>query len=256
MKKKIIIGAVLVVIILCIVAWFYGYYNHKSNDNLPVISSIVQMDEADVNELLVGYHKEQLIEVWGEPDNSSDNEYVWKTDDAILTVNTNNKEKIVVCSVSAGVGETVEFHGELFSIVELSEETLEWLEWYNSLTPEEQLAISYVPNELYSYDGSGVTETVADEMCEELPDLNTPILKINDILYYDTNETGPMGVADAVEGYIQTSVKENEIPAENEESNFGCVGNAYTKDNGDGWIMVLMDDEEWHIFKRKETVGD
>lgn len=98
--------------------------------------------------------------------------------------------------------------------------------------------------------------TVADGMCEELPDLYTPILKINGILYYDTSETGPMGVADAVEGYIQTSVKENEIPAENEESNFGCVGNAYTKDNGDGWIMVLMEDEEWHIFKRKETVED
>lgn len=151
--------------------------------------------------------------------------------------------------------ETVEFHGEMFSKTDLSEETLEWLDWYNSLTSEEQLAISYVPNELYSYETSGVTETV-DAMCEEPPDLNTPILKLHDILYYDTNETGPMGVADAVEGYIQTSVKENEIPAEDEESNFGCVGNAYTKDNGDGWIMVLMDDEEWHIFKRKETVGD
>lgn len=92
--------------------------------------------------------------------------------------------------------------------------------------------------------------------CVELPDLHTPILRINDILYYDTSETGPMGAADAVEGYIQTSVQENEIPAENEESNFGCVGNAYTKDSGNGWIMVLMDDEEWHIFKRKEAVGN
>lgn len=95
-----------------------------------------------------------------------------------------------------------------------------------------------------------------DGECRELPDINIPILKVNDILYYGTDEIGPMGVADAIEGYIQTSVTENEIPVENEESNFGCIGNAYTKDNGDGWIMVLMDDEEWHIFNSKTQEED
>ncbi len=31
--------------------------------------------------------------------------------------------------------ETVEFEGQLFNKSDLSEETLEWLEWYNSIPP-------------------------------------------------------------------------------------------------------------------------
>ena len=61
------------------------------------------------------------------------------------------------------LNETVEFHGKLFNKADLSKETLEWLDWYNTLTPEEQLSISYVPHELYSYDSSGTAETIADE---------------------------------------------------------------------------------------------
>lgn len=74
------------------------------------------------------------------------------------------------------------------------------------------------------------------------------ILKVNDTLYYGTDKIGPMGGADAVAGYIETSVEENETPENNGESNFGCIGNPYTKDTGDGWIMVLLDDEEYHVF--------
>ena len=59
--------------------------------------------------------------------------------------------------------ENVEFHGKVFNKADLSAETIEWLGWYNTLTPEEQLSISYVPHELYSYDSSGVSETIADE---------------------------------------------------------------------------------------------
>ena len=44
---------------------------------------------------------------------------------------------------------TVQFHGQTFSRSELSQGTLEWLDWYLALTEEEQLAISYVPAELY-----------------------------------------------------------------------------------------------------------
>lgn len=51
-------------------------------------------------------------------------------------------------------GEVIEFHGSQFSKADLSAETLEWLEWYNSLSPEEQLAISAVPSELYASNGS------------------------------------------------------------------------------------------------------
>ncbi|KXL52120.1 hypothetical protein CLNEO_24690 [Anaerotignum neopropionicum] len=82
------------------------------------------------------------------------------------------------------------------------------------------------------------TETVKSEM----------ILKVNDTLYYGTDEVGPMGDAGCVEGEITSSVELNSIPTENGSSNFGCIGNSYTYDDGDGFIMVCLNDGEWHCF--------
>ena len=59
--------------------------------------------------------------------------------------------------------EVVEFHGQLFNKSDLSEETLEWLEWYNSLSPEEQLAVSSIPADLYTDDGAGTLDSNAEE---------------------------------------------------------------------------------------------
>lgn len=44
--------------------------------------------------------------------------------------------------------DTVQFGGQTFSRSELSQETLDWLDWYLTLPEEEQLAVSYVPAEL------------------------------------------------------------------------------------------------------------
>ena len=60
MKKRGIVLSIILVIVLGISAWFYGYYNRKSNDNLPSLSLIAEMEEADVNELLCGYRRTQL----------------------------------------------------------------------------------------------------------------------------------------------------------------------------------------------------
>lgn len=54
--------------------------------------------------------------------------------------------------------ETVEFEGQLFNKSDLSEETLKWLEWHNSLPPEKQLAVSSFPAELYTDDGAGTVD--------------------------------------------------------------------------------------------------
>lgn len=54
--------------------------------------------------------------------------------------------------------ETVSFHDKIFNKSDLSEETLEWLERYNTLSPEEQLAISHIPNDLYELCGYGKAE--------------------------------------------------------------------------------------------------
>ena len=63
---------------------------------------------------------------------------------------------------------------------------------------------------------------------------------------------GPMGDANAVEGEIVSSVDSNEIPSQNAESNFGCIGNPYTYDFDDGWVMILMDDGLYHISYVKD----
>jgi len=100
-----------------ILAWFYGYYNRKSNDNLPSLSLIAEMEEADANELLVGYRKIQLREVWNEPDETSSNEDVWIINERIsLVVSYNNKDKVVVCSLS----------NKIPSLEEIVENGAEW----------------------------------------------------------------------------------------------------------------------------------
>ena len=48
--------------------------------------------------------------------------------------------------------------GQLFNKSDLSEETLKWLEWYNSLPPEKQLTVSSIPAELYIDDGAGTVD--------------------------------------------------------------------------------------------------
>lgn len=75
-------------------------------------------------------------------------------------------------------------------------------------------------------------------------------LMIGGNLYYATEETGPMGDAGAVGGHILSATKKTEIPSVNGQSNFGEVGNPYTRDDGDGMIQVLVG-EEYRFFQRQ-----
>ena len=102
MQKKVsVLLAVLVIMAFGLLAWFYGYYNRKSNDNLPSLSLIAEMEEADVNELLVGYRRIQLRTVWDEPNFINSNEDVWEINEqTTLIVSYNNKDKVVVCGFS------------------------------------------------------------------------------------------------------------------------------------------------------------
>lgn len=101
MKKKLItVLSVALILMIAVGTWFYGYYNRKSNDNLPALSTIAEMDEADVNTLLMGYKRIQLIEVWGEPDSVQPNEDIWIINDQVsLRVNSNNKGEVVICGL-------------------------------------------------------------------------------------------------------------------------------------------------------------
>ena len=59
--------------------------------------------------------------------------------------------------------ETVTFQDKTFNKSDLSQETIEWLENYNSLSEEEQLAISYIPSELYELCGYPTAEDMVAE---------------------------------------------------------------------------------------------
>ena len=57
---------------------------------------------------------------------------------------------IQLMEVSSG---KLRYHSHWYNKEDLSAETIEWLTWYNSLTEEEQLAVSHVPADLLELEG-------------------------------------------------------------------------------------------------------
>ena len=110
MKKKVLfVLAIILVAALCASAWYYGYYNRKSNDNIPskeLMVSYYQNKGADyATEQLQGYRNTQLMEVWGEPDSFLSGMWgdIWET---------NNTYYIIVYYDSNGVVEHVKVTNE------------------------------------------------------------------------------------------------------------------------------------------------
>ena len=103
-KKALFVLAIIMIAVLCTSAWFYGYYNRKSNDNIPskeLIVSYYQNKGADyAAEQLQGYKNTQLMEVWGEPDSCLSGMWgdIWET---------NNTYYLIVYYDSNGVVEYV-----------------------------------------------------------------------------------------------------------------------------------------------------
>lgn len=78
MKKKVkIVIIILLIVVLAVCAWFIGYHTRKSQDNLPSLESIAEMNEADINDLLVGYRNYQLDDVWEDPDKQTGVNYLY-----------------------------------------------------------------------------------------------------------------------------------------------------------------------------------
>ena len=57
----------------------------------------------------------------------------------------------------------MEFRGQVFDKRELSSETIKWLEWYNALPLEDQLAVNSIPRELYTHNNSVAADADAEE---------------------------------------------------------------------------------------------
>ena len=107
MKKKIMfIIFILIGIIIAVFAWRLAYKMRKSNDNLPSLTTIAEMSEAEVNSLLPGYKIIQLEEVWGEPDFNEANTAGWEIGNMTLTVNYKNNGIVVICGLKNQNGES------------------------------------------------------------------------------------------------------------------------------------------------------
>ncbi len=107
MKKAILIVlAVLIVISTCAGLWLFGYYNNKSNDNIPskelMVTYLNEKGESYATEKIKGYKPSQLAEVWGEPQGTLFGMWgdIWETD----------SEAIIVYYDSDGVAEYVKFN--------------------------------------------------------------------------------------------------------------------------------------------------
>ena len=138
--------------------------------------------------------------------------------------------------IVADESETVSFRDKTFNKADLSEETLEWLEHYNTLSSEEQLAISSIPADLYKLCGYGnAAEIVADESGQtDYP----PMVMFNDILYTATSYSGDKEDLSAV-GKIESCIDYG-VPAENNQANDPLVGcDIYTIPSAPDFIFVL-----------------
>jgi hypothetical protein len=77
-----------------------------------------------------------------------------------------------------------------------------------------------------------------------------PMVMVEDALYLDTGKQISAEIHDsAIIGAITSKVDATEIPSENAQSNFGCIGSEYAfyKDG-----IVVMMNNEWQFFRREK----
>ena len=97
MKKKLMIALIIVIVIVgAIFAWRIAYSLQKNTDNIPTLAMVSEMDDAS---FLVGYRSNQLITVWGEPDEETPTTIgttlmMWEFDDKKLIVHVDSNNKV------------------------------------------------------------------------------------------------------------------------------------------------------------------
>lgn len=268
MKKKVkIVIIILLIVVLAVCAWFIGYHTRKSQDNLPSLESIAEMDEADINDLLVGYRNYQLDDVWEDPDIKSENTWIWKIDEHTqLQVSCNNKDKVVVCSLdsifqakilgifdSYYLVEPVEGSPELRSSDRI-EVKIEHLD--SSLEPKVGDIIEVIHSgEIMESDPARLQDVysirVVKEETQEQWDL-IPMVMVDGKLYLDTGmESSVEARCGVMDGEITSSVDGTKKPTQDGESNFG-TGYGYQYGPQEGTIEIFMN-EKWWVFATEDV---
>ena len=268
MKKKVkIVIIILLIVVLAVCAWFIGYYTRKSQDNLPSLESIAEMDEADINDLLVGYRNYQLDDVWEDPDIKSENTWIWKIDEHTqLQVSCNNKDKVVVCSLdsvfqaeilgifdSYYLVEPVEGSPELRSSdrIEVKIEPLD-----PSLEPEVGDIIEIIHSgEIMESDPARLQDVYSIRVVNEEEQEQwamIPMVMVGGKLYLDTGmESSVEARCGVMDGEITSSVDGTKKPTQDGESNFG-TGYGYQYGPQEGTIEIFMN-EKWWVFATEDV---
>ena len=268
MKKKVkIVIIILLIVVLAVCAWFIGYHTRKSQDNLPSLESIAEMNEADINDLLVGYRNYQFDDVWEDPDIKSENTWIWKIDEHTqLQVSCNTKDKVVVCSLDSifqaeileifdnhYLVEPVEGSPELRSSDRI-EVKIEHLD--SSLEPEVGDIIEIIHSgEIMESDPARLQDVysirVITEQEEEKWDL-IPMVMVDGRLYLDTGmESSVEARCGVMDGEITSSVDGTKKPTKDGESNFG-TGYGYQYGPQEGTIEIFMN-EKWWVFATEDV---
>ena len=268
MQKKVkIVIIILLIVVLAVCAWFIGYHTRKSQDNLPSLESIAEMDEADINDLLVGYRNYQLNDVWEDPDIKSDNTWIWKIDEHTqLQVSCNNKDKVVVCSLDSI------FQAEILEIFD-NHYLVEPVEGSPELRSSDRIEvkIEYLDSSLESEVGDIIEIIHSGEIMESDParlqdvysirvvkeqeqeqwDL-IPMVMVDGKLYLDTGmESSVEARCGVMDGEITSSVDGTKKPTQDGESNFG-TGYGYQYGLQEGTIEIFMN-EKWWVFATEDV---
>ena len=93
MKKKVIsLLAVLLLIAVSVCAWFWGYHNRKSLDNIPskelMVTYLEEKGETYASGKIEGYSLDALTYIWGEADGELSGFYgkIWQVGEAYFVV--------------------------------------------------------------------------------------------------------------------------------------------------------------------------
>ena len=268
MKKKVkIVIIILLIVVLAVCAWFIGYHTRKSQDNLPSLESIAEMDEADINDLIVGYRNYQLDDVWEGPDVKSENTWIWKIDEHTqLQVSCNNKDKVVVCSLDSifqaeilkifdnhYLVEPVEGSPELRSSDRI-EVKIEHLD--PSLEPEVGDIIEIIHSgEIMESDPARLQDVYSIRVVNEEEQEQwamIPMVMVDGKLYLDTGmESSVEARCGVMDGEITSSVDGTKKPTQDGESNFG-TGYGYQYGLQEGTIEIFMN-EKWWVFATEDV---
>ena len=215
MKKKVkIVIIILLIVVLAVCAWFIGYHTRKSQDNLPSLESIAEMDEADINDLLVGYR------------NYFDSHYLVEPVEGSPELRSSDRIDVKIEHLDLSLEPEV---GDIIEIIHSGE-----------IMESDPARLQ----DVYSI-------RVVKEEAQEQWDL-IPMVMVDGKLYLDTGmESSVEARCGVMDGEITSSVDGTKKPTQDGESNFG-TGYGYQYGPQEGTIEIFMN-EKWWVFATEDV---